>query len=247
MKQRLKKHEGLVTVIGALIVFATFVVKDGIRDRYKDWADSIDTAQVHYKLAAELMDLSKGLRENLDDSRALRREVYELKHKPRPRSGEANLMMVEFEQRDIGDAGAEIENISILLRKLPKHDEEQAVLDHVKKDMELVKVWIKDKDKLNYEENTGENFDPNDKTDWNAKVAEDEARIQAEKAKDGQFGGILLQNLQEKIIAKANAERDHYKELDESFKWWSYGLFALGWGIGLLAKWAGIKEGDGGA
>src|SRR5947209_6049165 len=66
MKSKLKRHEGLLTVIGALIVFATFIVKDTIRERYKEWAESIDSAEVHYKLASELGAANKGIWEAND-------------------------------------------------------------------------------------------------------------------------------------------------------------------------------------
>lgn len=242
MKKKLKKHEGLITVFGALIVFATFVVKDAIRDKYKDWADSIDNAEVHYKIAADLMTLHKDLRKNLDATRELRNEVQG-KHKNKDIS--FNVVELELEQRELSDAGAEIENISILVRKLAKHDDEQKTIDHLRDDMGLVRDFIKDKDVLNYEENTGEKLNPNDKTDWNKRVALDFARIAAERVKDnGAFGADLLKELEEKTVARAKQERDRYKNLDESFTGWSYVLFAFGWGVGVLGKWAGIKDGN---
>jgi hypothetical protein len=38
----------MVTAIGALIVFATFVVKDGLREQLKDLTDAINGAQTSF-------------------------------------------------------------------------------------------------------------------------------------------------------------------------------------------------------
>ena len=45
LKELLTQHRRLVTFIGALIVFVTFVVKDGLREQLKDLVSSIDSAE----------------------------------------------------------------------------------------------------------------------------------------------------------------------------------------------------------
>lgn len=41
----LTRHQRFVTFTGAVIVFVTFIVKEGIKDHYKDLASSVDSAQ----------------------------------------------------------------------------------------------------------------------------------------------------------------------------------------------------------
>jgi hypothetical protein len=245
LKAALKKHEGILTLIGALIVFGTFIVKDTIRERYKEWAESIETAEIHYKLAAELTDTKKEIRELLDEFRFVRKDIYELKRKPKPYHRDAEIFMVELGQREILNASAEIENLSMLITKLPTHEVEDVTLVHLKRDMLLLQGLMQAKDQVNYEENTGEKLNPHDQTDWHKEEEKRDEALRKEKDKDnGLFGGFLLEKLKKDTLVRAVSERDKYESLNSFWKPFSFVLFGLGWGIGLAAKWAGIKEED---
>ncbi len=52
-----RRHHRLVTVAGACIVFFTFVVREGIRDNFKDFAGSFEAAERHYQLQKQLGDI----------------------------------------------------------------------------------------------------------------------------------------------------------------------------------------------
>ncbi len=45
-----RRHKRALTIVGALIVFATFVVKDGIRDDLKDRLDTINQAETTFNI-----------------------------------------------------------------------------------------------------------------------------------------------------------------------------------------------------
>ena len=55
LKQFFKTHDRLLSVIGAIIVFATFVVREGLRERLKDTSDSIAAAQMEFVRARNFM------------------------------------------------------------------------------------------------------------------------------------------------------------------------------------------------
>jgi hypothetical protein len=46
----IKRHNRLLSFIGALIVFVTFIVKDNLREHWKGTADAIDMAQYMYAI-----------------------------------------------------------------------------------------------------------------------------------------------------------------------------------------------------
>lgn len=58
----LRKHNRVVTLVGALIVFATFVFKEALRENFKDLADSVERAEDSYDIRNEMKVTSDSLR-----------------------------------------------------------------------------------------------------------------------------------------------------------------------------------------
>ena len=58
----LRRHSRILTVLGALIVFVTFVVKEGLRDRGKDLLASVESAQTTFVMRSDVEDLRLQLR-----------------------------------------------------------------------------------------------------------------------------------------------------------------------------------------
>lgn len=57
-KSRLEKYKRFATVIGALIVFVTFVVKDAIRDRVKETVDAFQAADYQFTESSDVAYIS---------------------------------------------------------------------------------------------------------------------------------------------------------------------------------------------
>jgi hypothetical protein len=51
-----KRQTHLLIFAGALIVFSTFIVKEGLRDYWRETAEAIDTAQYIYSLKTKLSE-----------------------------------------------------------------------------------------------------------------------------------------------------------------------------------------------
>lgn len=47
MKKFLSKHGGAVTIVGGVVVFVTFVVHEGLRERLKTLVDAVDSPASH--------------------------------------------------------------------------------------------------------------------------------------------------------------------------------------------------------
>jgi hypothetical protein len=52
-----RRHHRLVTMAGACIVFFTFIVREGFRDIFKEFAGSFETAERHYQLQRQLGEI----------------------------------------------------------------------------------------------------------------------------------------------------------------------------------------------
>ncbi len=74
-----KTGVALLPALGALIVLATFVVKEGFRDHYKDLAATVDTARLMYQQDNQLGDIAQsieGVRRVVEPQRAPWLETY---------------------------------------------------------------------------------------------------------------------------------------------------------------------------
>src|SRR5258708_6226791 len=57
----LEPHRGLVTLVGTLIVFLTFIVRDGLREKARARRDKYDNAQASFDLNASIRDLKDSI------------------------------------------------------------------------------------------------------------------------------------------------------------------------------------------
>jgi len=71
------KHRSLITVVGGLIILATFLVKDVLRDQEKDLADAINSAESIYLMRSADLELRKELNEVDMNVSISRREILQ--------------------------------------------------------------------------------------------------------------------------------------------------------------------------
>ena len=62
----LRANSHLLVVVGALIVFLTFVIKEGLREHWKGTADAIETAEYFYPLMAQTAEIRQEVRKVAD-------------------------------------------------------------------------------------------------------------------------------------------------------------------------------------
>lgn len=63
LRSYVRAHDRLLTFVGALIVFTTFIVKDGLRDRLKDLDDSIERAETVFAQRTDIGEVIRTLAE----------------------------------------------------------------------------------------------------------------------------------------------------------------------------------------
>jgi hypothetical protein len=70
--QYLRRQRGAFAIVAAILAFMTFLIKDTLRDQYKEIADSIETARSSLLIETTFIDLHQGigrLTAAVDDSR----------------------------------------------------------------------------------------------------------------------------------------------------------------------------------
>lgn len=57
VKRFIHKHDRLLSTLGALIIFFTFLAREGFRDELKELVDSIDAAQSVFLIRSDNLDI----------------------------------------------------------------------------------------------------------------------------------------------------------------------------------------------
>ena len=69
----LRKHNRILTFLGAGLVFATFVIKENLRETWRSTADAIEAAQTTVAIRNDIKSINQSLT-------AMSAELYEIKH-----------------------------------------------------------------------------------------------------------------------------------------------------------------------
>jgi hypothetical protein len=122
MPKFFRRHERLISFIGASIVLATFILREIVRDHLKDLADSLDQAQSVFSIRGQLDETNLRLRLLLSHADDQTRHI--------PGKPEENVSsfqdlrngidaLLEHDISDVTDLQATQDNLVRLLRKLP--------------------------------------------------------------------------------------------------------------------------------
>src|ERR1051326_7041389 len=212
-----KKHSHLLVFTGALIVFFTFVVKEGLREEWQNTAETIRTAEYFYATRTNTMAANS----KLDD--VLSTLNYEA-NKGSDHPLERRLFGL---WRSVSGFDVEAAHLRDLTDSLPSNDDlrskENAFENGIKDLREQLYIIQREGPK---EPETSER--------------ESKASLLASSI-DSQ--GMEVKR---RILEHADNIRGK-NELYSRYAWWiSAFLFALGWGLGLVGKLYGVPEAAGG-
>jgi len=223
------RHSKLLIFVGALIVFVTYLVKEGLRERLKDLVDSVDKAQSAFVAERENQQLSQRLAE------IYRVGIisYDNMHTPAPPPGQPypiTISTIMSHYQGAYDTEQRLENewnaVDRLLEKMPKDQNREKQLNVLQTQLKAVQKADEDF------RNTQSPRSPSElKENLNAAVSLEHQAWDTETA---------IQNFALSIL-KDSAE---IKKRDETYfkiaTWSSYLLYCLGWGLGLVGKLFGL-------
>lgn len=221
----LKRRHQLLTFIGALMVFFTFVVKEGLRDQVKDVADSIGTADQSYVVRTDINTIRDVLTETNDYLFAM------AKGEVRKSKGGSETLRVGILFDEAGVYRTALDNMARLLEKLPQNlqsqysnefndlrKDEAAYYDLIQSTVGELPMWEHDR--------TGDlrhaRLDLDDLTTRSIDLH------------------LRINSLAAGLRTSADKFRTYVEQRYRLYSWVSYVLFGVGWGLALLGKLIGV-------
>jgi hypothetical protein len=241
-KRFVRRHERWFTFVGAFIVIMTFVAKEGLGERWKQRADSINMAEYIYALEQDTTTL-------VNKTEEIRAVVRSIRFGPTPKPFHAtdfdSMQKELFNSGDlISDDEVRLGNMSILSSALPEHNDDHQMAAGCRKDLdEMEKRLTSIGKQLVIREGFPQNRDGQDRY-WHDLVETLRPQYSEFKVAYGQLT-LKLNSLEQRIFADAESQRHKYDEYSDLAWWISAGLFVLGWSLGLLGKLYGMPEAAG--
>jgi len=248
VKLFLRTRSHVLVVVGALIVFLTFVIKEGLREHWKGTADAIETAEYFYPLLAQSAEIKKELR-TVEDQHSKSADPHSaemLRHFSLFRMDEEFLTSQEETLEDLEISAA---NRRILIDVLPGGDPLRQEADRLDSQLAKLKTTLYAVDQemanVNYNETLAERGHPLDEDQRAEEFNKSEPHMGAEVKESYNAltsTGLASSTLNKDVLEYAKAIRArnaHYS----AYAWWiSAFLFALGWSLGLIGKLYGVPE-----
>jgi hypothetical protein len=229
--QFLARHNRVLILLGQLIVFTTFIVREGVRENLKDFVDSLDSAQGIFMLQRENSAVSTHLTEIY---RAVSATYTNVLSPPPGGIPQLDLLSVELHFQDASDSIQRLKDelgaAQRLLERVPHSKQEEEALTQFG---------------VRYNEaskHLGEYVLPGSATpmsdlqkSFNSALAIEHEIWNVET----ELITFMESILRESLDVKAKDER--YFEIAT---WSSYGLYTLGWGLALFGKLYDPKGGE---
>jgi hypothetical protein len=224
LKIFLGQHRRLMTFTGALIVFVTFVLKDGLREQLKDLVSSIDSAESVFAIRNDTATTAMWLQRIQEQVDWVAEKI---KLKGTSYSGDMVERMhssLEIMNEVYESLAVSLDNISQLLEKVPgqkenekKHREIEERLRNLREQREALLVVV-----------TREPMS----ILWRIAPLLNETQ----KASDD------TRQLARDVLAEATKKRKERENIVNATTWASYVLYTLGWGLGLVGRVYGAEE-----
>jgi hypothetical protein len=244
-----RRHNRLFSFVGALIVFTTFVVKEGVREQLKDVSDSLSEAQNQFVLRND-GNVSARIVESLQSQLTLF-QMSTPKLRQRGATEEV-LKLMDFETQgqtaltaSAWSSKRSIDNLAKLVEELPSRQSYETRI----KDLNIeIKGYVT----ANTIGAAGEMLE----SAMDFFMGTDEAHMKlkrkalvekiAVRQKELNDGNWRIFNESQAVatdvLHDADELRHKRKRCYTIWTWASYFLYSLGWSLGLVAKWYGKED-----
>jgi hypothetical protein len=240
------KHSHIFTYVGALIVFVTFVVKEGFQENWNDTASAIETAQYMYGIHSATTNAQETLNEvfkvvNIDQMKPERllgntdsTEVIWKHFADRVRRARSDRLTFDARIKDIDLLTEKVEVDANMSKDSERLHQLNTHLDIDIKALETSLVA-----------GGAEEFAENMRiTSGNAmrQVRRQLTEIESELIELS----VSTPSLGEKVMECAEATKKMNRQQSIKARWISGLLFAFGWSLGLLGKLYGVPDASSG-
>ena len=226
LKVFITQHRRLVTFIGALIVFVTFIVKDGLREQLKDLVSSIDSAESVFAIRNDATTTAMWLQR-------LQEQVDWIAEKIKLKATSYSGDMVERTHSSLEiinevheSLGVSLDNISKLVEKVPGQKQSIQKVEEIKKRLQE----LRDQHDVLVQIFTREPMG----VIWKL------APLLSETQKTSDDTRLLARQ----VLATAVTARKQREEVVGVATWASYVLYTLGWSLGLAGRLYGVDDAE---
>ncbi len=268
----LRRHGRLLPYLGALIVFLTFVVKEGLGEHWRRFAETIDSAQNRYSAQVD----ARNMREYLED---IRQENF--------KNDKANRFYHEHFENDwyrpnirkswddLRGLDISLEDLSILIEKLQKPEYEARIAELKKAEEDGQRETDFLAERFNVDDPRTPPHQPNgvviEQPEWtyvpkkqrhftipmvdgketeavDAQKPDEKTRMKVRAATLVDSVNDLREDINDftEGILKDAEKTKRANEILSKYAWWITAfLFGVGWCIGLAGKVYGLPEGGG--
>jgi hypothetical protein len=233
LKSFITRHSRLLQFLGALIVFTTFIVKEGLRDQLKDLISATDTAQNTFTLRndiaasrADLTQFSSLMLPWMARNEASSQTAGAAGRRPMT-ADEATDSTTLLEMRsEMDQYEATFNNAAALLDGLPETvPEKQADRDGLKELEEKLKQLRAEAIDFDFAVLANKPYDHD--------------RLHGLSV-DIQLFSLEVHSLERAVRQTARDAREKMERKYKHYNYGSYALYALGWGLGLLGRLLGV-------
>lgn len=220
------RHRRFLTFLGALIVFTTFIVKEGLREQLKDLASSIDSAESVFVIRNDgnaTVRWLQRLQEQIDWI------AEKIKLKGTTYSGDM-IERAHSSSEIIGQVHesltTSLDNISRLIEKIPHQEASKSEVEKLQKELQELRDH-----RTAFE--LAFNREPSMDLVWKLGAL----LVSTQKLSDE------IRDLARDVLENAEKARVRRERVVSITTWASYALYTLGWGLGLLGRIYGVETG----
>jgi hypothetical protein len=234
-------HKRWLSFIGALLVFATFVSKEVLRDNLKDLVGALENAQTLFELRGD----NASLRTQIFDLRVRILDIYDKLVTSKPRSDFArdisqNLSSIYEVDEELRLVEPTLANTTELVSRLPPNAERTKALDRCRQELQQAHAASAEAQSTVQNLSASRKFLPHPPPFTN----DEQGQLASAVGKAANASRTAWQDVEESTL-KIFEEARQYKEKKERqynhWTWASYVLYTLGWTLGLVGSLYGIS------
>ena len=230
VRRFLDRHRRMFSFVGAMIVFFTFVINEGQRDKLRSLVASVDKAYDEYRRKTDLQSVKSELREVTEQ---LSKNLVELSGPKDPHQHDLAVANNELYQLYLllRVQRSELDNLDLLIDRVPdeawpfKYVDKRAVMMQQRIAAQGVSVMegaLSQAHDRAYLKNALDGL----------KTMRDSATRIQPYLKD------VEQSTERRLVVYHQTVSEKY----QFYTWLSYGLYVIGWGLGLMGKLVGAGE-----
>jgi hypothetical protein len=241
VRQFFVAHKRWFSFIGAVVVFATFVSKEVLRDNLKDLVGALENAQTLFELRGD----NASLRTQIFDLQVRILDIYDKIVTSKPRSDFArdvgqNLGGIYEVDEELRLVEPTLANTAELVGKLPPSDERAKALNRCREELKQAHDASAEAKSTVQNLSASRKFLPHPPPFTN----DEQGQLASSVGKAANASRAVWQDVEESTLKIFEEARQYKEKKERQYKHWTlatYVLYTLGWTLGLLGSLYGVS------